>query len=378
MKRILAVLLCMCGIYEAANANNIAQLLLTGRPSGHMGIYYQGMTGGAPSFADANVSLAYQTQRFQGVALGGSMWAATKLYQAHGGDFSQVKDNFVLTELYASFVNPNRLSVYAGRFQTDSEWIKHYTQGVSATYEDIENLKLDFIWAYKNAYVTNYRMDNFTNPFGSVGALYLGATITLPESPLQITPYIYAAPNDFTAFGAKVLVAVPVNTALLYGKMHFLSFSARNDKIIDHSSTKGDGGFVWLEGGAKWLGMNIGGGVLSVAENGARGIDSFGQSSYFERREGLFYNNATSLYGFLEYDLRQYVQLDAAIRHTSIGRKNIFNWEVGLVSEPQHNIKLGAKIIGMINNADFTLDNSIFANDGKNYLLTRVFAQVSF
>ena len=238
MKRILAVLLCVCGFYEVANANNIAQLLLTGRPSGHMGVYYQGMTGGAPSFADANVSLAYQTQRFQGVALGGSMWAATKLYQAHGGDFSQVKDNFVLTELYASFVNPNRLSVYAGRFQTNSEWIKHYTQGVSATYEDIENLKLDFIWAYKNAYVTNYRMDNFTNPFGSVGALYLGATITLPESPLQITPYLYAAPNDFTAFGAKVLVAVPVNTALLYGKMHFLSFSARNDKVIDHQARK--------------------------------------------------------------------------------------------------------------------------------------------
>ena len=103
-----------------------------------------------------------------------------------------------------------------------------------------------------------------------------------------------------------------------------------------------------------------------------------GQSSYFERREGLFYNNATSLYGFLEYDLRQYVQLDAAIRHTTIGSKNIFNWEAGLVSEPQHNIKLGVKVIGMINNADFTLDNSIFANDGKNYLLTRVFAQVSF
>ena len=61
MKRILAVLLCVCGFYEVANANNIAQLLLTGRPSGHMGVYYQGMTGGAPSFADANVSLAYQT-----------------------------------------------------------------------------------------------------------------------------------------------------------------------------------------------------------------------------------------------------------------------------------------------------------------------------
>ena len=135
---------------------------------------------------------------------------------------------------------------------------------------------------------------------------------------------------------------------------------------------------VWLEGGAKWLGLNTGGGVISVSQNGARGIDSFGQSSYFERREGLFYNNATTLYGFLEYDLKQYVQLDGAIRHTTIGSKNIFNWEVGITSEPQNNIKIGAKIIGMINNADFTLDNSIFAADGKNYLLTRVFGRVSF
>lgn len=378
MKKLLVMIACVLCLSEVANAVDLARLLLTGRPSGHMGMYYQGMTGGAPSFVDANVSLAYETQRFQGIGLGGSMWAATKLYQAHGGDFAKVKDGFVFTELYASFLNPNRISVYAGRFKTDSEWIKHFTQGASVTYEDIENLKVDFIWANKNAYVTNYRMDNFQNPYGSVGAIYLGATITLPESPLQITPYMYVAPDDFTSFGAKVLVAVPAGSFTLFGKMHFLSFVSRNDRVIDYSSTNGDGGFVWLEGGGKWQGLSAGGGVLSVAENGARGIDSFGQSSHFERREGLFYNNATTLYGFLEYDLKQYVQLDAAIRHTTVTNKNIFNWEVGLVSQPQHNIKLGVKVIGMINNADFTLDNSIFANDGRNYLMTRLFGQVNF
>lgn len=378
MRKILMIVACVFGLNGVASANNLAQLLLTGTPSGHMGLYYQGMTDDAPTFADANLSLAYETQRFRGVGLGTSLWAATKLYQAHGGDFSKVKDSFVFTEVYASFVNPQRISMYAGRFKTDSEWIKHYTQGVSVTYEDIENVQVDFIWAYKNAYVTTYRMDEFVNPFGSVGALYLGATLTLPQSPLQFTPYVYAAPDDFTSFGAKFLVVVPVGDASFYGKAHFLAFSSRNDKVIDHSRTKGDGGFVWLEGGAKWLGINIGGGVISVDKDGARGIDSFGQSSYFERREGLFYNNATTLYGFLEYDLKQYVQLDAAIRHTTIESKNIFNWEAGIVSEPYQNIKVGVKVIGMINNADFTLDNSIFANDGRNYLLTRVFGQVSF
>ncbi len=379
MRKLIVIVVCVLSLSEIANANNLARYLLTGRPSGHMGMYYQYMTSAAPSFLDANVSLAYQTQRLRGLAFGGSMWAATKLFQVHNGDFSKVKENYILTEAYASFVNPNRISMYAGRFKTDSEWIKHYTQGAAVTYEDVENLKVDFIWAWKNAYVTDYRMDRFRNPFGGMGAMYLGATITLPESPLQITPYVYAAPGDFTSFALKVLVAVPAGNAILYGKMHFLSFvSAKKDRVIDTQTAGGDGGFAWLEGGAKWLGLNTGGGVISVSQNGARGIDSFGQSSYFERREGLFYNNATTLYGFLEYDLKQYVQLDGAIRHTTIGSKNIFNWEVGITSEPQNNIKIGAKIIGMINNADFTLDNSIFAADGKNYLLTRVFGRVSF
>lgn len=379
MRKLIAILACACGLSPALWAADLGHLLLTGRPFGHMGMYYQGMTGGAPSFVDANVSLGYESQRYAGVAVGGSMWAATKLFQYKGGDFAKViQDPFVLTELYASFINPHRISMYAGRFKTDSEWIKYYTQGAQVVYEDVENLKVDFIWAWKNAYVTNYRMDNFSNPFGGIGALYLGATLTLPESPLEITPYIYGAPGDFTSVGAKVLVAIPVQEAVLYGKMHFLSFVSNNDRMIDSSVTAGDGGFVWLEGGAKWNGLNAGGGVISVAKNGARGIDSFGQSSYFERREGLFYNNATTLYGFLEYDIRQYMQLDSAIRHTAIGSKSIFNWEVGVVSEPQKGIKIGAKVIGMINNADFTLDNSIFANDGRNYLLTRVFGQVSF
>lgn len=379
MKKIIATLVCMCALSPVILAVDIGRLLLTGRPFGHMGVYYQGMTGGAPSFADVNVSLGYESQRYAGIAVGGSMWAATRIFQNKGGDFSKViPDPFVLTELYANFINPNRISMYAGRFRTDSEWVKHYTQGAQIVYEDVENLKVDFIWAWKNAYVTNYRMDNFYNPFGGVGALYLGATITLPESPLEITPYIYAAPGDFTSLGAKVLVAVPAGEAVLYGKMHFLSFMGRSDRVIDGLSSRGDGGFVWLEGGAKWNGLSAGGGIISVAKNGARGIDSFGQSSYFERREGLFYDNANTFYGFLEYDLKQYVQLDSAIRHTGIGSKNIFNWEVGITSEPQKNIKIGAKIIGMINNADFTLDNSIFASDGRNYLLTRVFGQVSF
>lgn len=376
MKKLVLVL--ALAFSEVVWANDLARLLLNGRPSGHMGMYYQGMSGGAPTFVDANVSLAYRTQSLRGLEFGGSMWAATRIWQAHSGDFARVKENFVITELYGNFTNPNRIAINVGRFATDSEWIKHYTQGASVVYEDIENLRVEGIWAYRNAYVTNYRTADFDNPYGGIGALYLGATLTLPESPLQFTPYIYMAPNDFTSFGAKVLVAVPVDNYTFYGKMHFLSFMSRNDRVIDSSRTDGDGGFIWLEAGAKWLGLNIGGGIISVAENGARGIDSFGQSSYFERREGLFYNNATTLYGFFEYDLQEYIQLDSAIRSTNLSGRNIFNWEVGLTSKPQPNVLLGAKVIGMTNGATFTLDGSIFANDGRNYILTRLFAQVSF
>ena len=188
MKKIIAILACAFALSGIANANDLARWLLTGTPSGHMGLYYQGMTGGAPSFVDANVSLGYETRRLRGIGLGTSMWAATKLFQSKSGDFSQVKENFVFTEFNANFVNPNRISMYVGRFKTDSEWIKYYTQGAAVSYEDIENLQVNFIWAWKNAYVTNYRMQDFFNPFGNIGAMYLSAALTLPDSPLQITP----------------------------------------------------------------------------------------------------------------------------------------------------------------------------------------------
>lgn len=378
MRKILMSLLCLAGLESSLYSIDVARWLLTGEPSGHMGMYYQGMTGGSPTFVDVNASLAYKTSRYRGINVGGSFWATTPLFQSHSGDFSEVKENFVFTELYASFVNPNRISMYAGRFHTDSEWIKHYVQGAEVYYEDIQNLKVDFIWAWKEAYVTDYRMDRYYNPYGSIGAVYLGATLDLPETPLKITPYFYSAPSTFNSFGAKVTIEMYARSVLLYGKMHFLSYISRSNREIGRDFNKGNGGFVWFEGGARWEGLSAGGGVISVAENGATGIDAFGQSSYFERREGLFYSNATTLYGFLEYDIKQYLQLDSAIRHTGIGSKKIFNWEVGITSRPIPNIKFGAKIIGMINTADFTLDNSIFVNDGRNYLLTRVFGQVNF
>lgn len=374
-KAVFTLMLCAMPIW----AINAMQYMLSGRVNGHMGAYYQLMTRGSPTFADVNLSLEYKTPNLRGIDFGISGWGNVKVYQAKGGDFAKTKDPFVLTELYGRFINPGRISIYAGRFKTNSEWIKHYTQGASVLYEDVQNVKVEAIWAMRNAYVTDYRVDNFYNPYNrNIGSFYTGATILIEDSNLQITPYIYAAPSSFTSFGANVLVEVPVNDFFLYGKMHFLSFLSKSNQIIDASSSDGDGGFVWLEGGARLYGIRAGGGIISVAKNGARGIDSFGQSSAFERREGLFYNNATTIYGLLEYEYLRYATIESAIRNTSINGKNIFNWEAGIISRPQSTIEIGAKVIGMINGTGLTLDNHIFASDGRNYLLGRVYAKVKF
>ena len=70
--------------------------------------------------------------------------------------------------------------------------------------------------------------------------------------------------------------------------------------------------------------------------------------------------------------------LESAARYTSIGAKQILNWEANAKLSVAPDVWLGGGFIGMLNNANITLDDYIFASDGKNYLLGRVFFQANF
>lgn len=373
------LLVLVLALLTRLGAESVGEYLMMGKPRGHFGLYFQNMTERRTNFADVNVSLGYDTPtNSSGVSFGGSMWLAMRMYEYARGDFDSTKDNFIFTEAYAKFERNDRIKVQAGRFYTTAEWVQFYNQGAHVQYALNQNAAVRLLWINANAYVTNYRMSEYRNPFGKSGVFFGDLLLSLPASPIKISPYFYIAPNRFSAFGIKLMLEKPtLGDSTLYANVHLLSYIGRNE-IIESSRTDGDGALVWVEGGVKWSGVKFGGGFMSVSKNGISGIDAFGQSSPFERREGLFYADANTLYGVLEYTFENHLVLESAIRNTSIGSKYIFNWEANARITIAPDMVFGGGFIGMFNNANIMLDDYIFASDGRNYVLGRVFLQFKF
>ena len=369
---------CALGV-QILGAVSAGDYLLMGKPRGHFSIYYQDMTDKRSNFADVNVSVGYDSPvSTSGISFGGSFWLAARMYEHQRGDFDSSKKDFIWTEGYVRYDNNERLRLEAGRFYANTEWIRYYNQGARLDFMLAPNLILNVMWVNKNAYVTNYRMSEYRNPFDTSGVFYGAIRLGVPEAPMQIMPYVYAAPNYFTAFGIKInLEKDLIGDSAFYTNVHLLSYIGKN-QVIEQSRTDGDIGFVWLEGGIKWAGVKLGGGLIIISEKGTSGIDAFGQSTYFERREGLFYADANTFYGVLEYTFTNHIVLESAIRYTSIDVKQIFNWEANARFAAAPGVWVGGGLIGMLNNANITLDDYIFASDGRNYLLGRVFMQYNF
>ncbi len=372
------IVICVVSI-AILQAVSLEEYLFMGKPRGHLGLYYQDMTEKRSNFADINFSMGYDTPvSSNGLSFGGSFWLAARMYEYSRGDFNSTKDSSIWTEGYVRYNRNDRLRVEAGRFYANTEWIKYYNQGIRVDYALSPNVFANLMWVNKNAYVTNYRMSNYRNPFDREGVFFGSVNILPLQSPMKIIPYFYVAPNRFNAFGIKIQLEKPsVGDSVFYANVHLLSYLGKN-QVVEQTRTDGDGGFVWVEGGVKWAGVKFGGGIISVSEKGASGIDAFGQSTVFERREGLFYADANTFYGLLEYTFPNHVVLESAARYTSIGAKQILNWEANAKLSVAPDVWLGGGFIGMLNNANITLDDYIFASDGKNYLLGRVFFQANF
>lgn len=377
-KKIFIFLFSVCHILLG---DEVSDFLANGRIYGHVGGYYQYMSGGRANFADVNASLGYRSPvSYKKWSFGGSIWLAGRLYEYTRGDFKTSKRTILLTELYVRNGNETTpIRTQFGRFKMDAEWIKHYNQGIHADISVTPYVTAELAWVNANAYVTNYRMSDYRNPYGYYGAFYGVMHLNLPQSIIKLHPYFYYAPGRFVSFGVQGLINRPlVGESSFFGKVHLLSYIGSDNQMVERLPTDGDSAFIWLEGGLQLVSMKFGGGFISVSKRGVAGIDSFGQSSYFERREGLFYANALTLYGFVEYTFQNQVTLESAIRISTASGRQVFNWEANAKFMLDDDLQVGGGLIGMLNETGITLDDNIFASDGRSYLLGRVFIQYSF
>ncbi|PAF45074.1 outer membrane family protein [Helicobacter sp. 11S02596-1] len=368
------VLCCLYGsIVFSAGPRTPQEALMKGVINGHIGAFFQQSTKEDPTYGDLNMALSYDSQRFMGYKIGAQAWLVPKLYEARGGDFKRAQEFFVISRVYADFYNEyEKFQLKLGRYDIDEEWMTHDTEGLSVSYDKFENISLSFVWALRNAWVTNYYLSDFRKMFDWSGALLFRGDIQIPNAPVKIKPYLYIAPGFFISPGLKVELHLPLKSGIYFDShIHLLSYVA-DKRYYGKSSSSG---LVWAEGLVGWNGLEGGVGIITVGGGaGANRIDAFGQHTRFERTVGMFYGNAVTAYGFASASITHYLSLYGAMRGTFINNKNILNWDLKVNFNLQKGIELGFGLLGMFNQTDATG----YFGGTKDYLMGRGFIQYSF
>ncbi|PAF41249.1 outer membrane family protein [Helicobacter sp. 11S03491-1] len=369
------VLCCLYGgVLFAAGAKTPQEAFMKGIINGHIGAFFQQSTKKDPTYGDLNMSLSYDSQRFMGYKVGAKAWLVPRIYEARSGDFNRAQEIFVLSDLYADFYNEyEKFGITLGRYKIDEEWITHNTEGLSVTYDKLDNISLSFVWALRNAYVRNYYLSGFRKMFNWSGALLFSGQIQIPNAPIKINPYLYIAPGVFISPGIKIELHLPLKTGIYFdGHVHLLSYVGSESY---YGKLNGSSGLIWAEGLIGWNSLETGLGFVSVGGGtGANRIDAFGQHTRFERTVGMFYANAVSAYGFVSTKITNYASLYGAVRGTFIKGKNILNWDARVNFHLQKGVELGLGILGMFNQTQATG----YFGGTKDYLMGRGFIQYSF
>lgn len=367
-----------------APANSFQDAFERGLIYGHAGLLFQQSIDKAPTYGDINLSLGYESRRFMGYKFGAELWLIPKLYEGSPNDFRKSQTYFEMSQIYADYYNQyERFGGTIGRFRANEEWITHFNEGLALSYDQIPNLSLAFMWSLRNAYITPHFSQNY-KVFGEYqsgkvgkwtgGAFYLRATLSIPQAPIKLTPYIYLVPDFFVAPGLKGELDLPITQKVLFkGMVHLTSYVELNDqrKVLN----SGGGGIIWAEGGVDMSWIRIGAGIINTPKGGAIYIDGFGQNTPFERADGIFYYNATTPYVFVSSDLWKYVSVYGAFRTSIINAQSALNWEARMDITPIQNVRMGISALGVSNP---TQAPSKFGQNLGSYMIFRGYVEYHF
>ena len=372
---LLAWLSLLPALAQDSGARTIEQAFIEGYINGHVGLFGQQSSNKQPSFADINMSLSYETLRYQGYKIGAEAWLNGKLFEQFVNNFSANKDIFTITKLYADFYNQyEKFGMRVGRFGINEEWITHNVEGFGVDYDGFNNISLNFTWAFRNAYTENYYNSGFRRMYRVIGAMLLRGNIDIPTFPVRVTPYLYFAPGVFFSPALKASMNLPLPKDIyLRSNIHFLSYIQDKSWYGDKA---GAGLLFMLDSSVYWNGLEGGIGISATDADGAPHIDAFGQHTMFERPVGMFWGGSTTIYSFVRYSM-EFLTAHAAIRNSFINGNSIFNWEIKVSGSPlMHTLRgleLGISTLG--------LHNSIGARDyfgSADTIAFRVFVQYKF
>lgn len=366
MRQRIFLLLLLCSSFLLSS--EIALAFKQGKAKGHVGTFAHIDFIGDSTFFDLSSSFSYQTASFYGYKFFVSAWFNPPIYEVNRG-FKDYKSWFEITELGINFFNSRlNFGFDAGRFAYKADWVYNYVQGVSFFHTYSPLISYSITWINQSAWVNYYKMTNFREADNWFGGLLADAVFKIPNTNVEINPYIYSVANMFwaPAVGAKATFEfLRWNSDLIWqGKL--LSYVAYHNRDY-----KGSGILFWsdLIYKDRLRDYDVGGGIMVTDRNGVKDLAVFGQNTEFDNIDGMLEGGSTSLYAFSKFHFKYNISLKIATRLTFVGGNNLFGLETKLGYFPIKKLELGTDFL--------MLSGYQTQNKEDNYTL-RMFLQYHF
>lgn len=331
---LLYVILCFAPLISS----EISEALKRGKMKAHIGTSSYIDLGGDSTFFDLNSSISYTSANFYGYKVFSSIWFNPPLYEKKRG-FQENKIWFEIAELGVNFFHSQlNYGFDAGRFSYQADWVGNYVQGLSFFHTYSSLLDYSVTWINQAALIKDYQMKEFTSASNWFGGLLLEAKIKIPQTIIEIHPYIYSVADLFwaPAVGANAIFKLLRLNADLIWRGTLLSYVGYHNLAY-----QGSGILFWSDLIYKDYLRNfyVGGGIMTT--NGVKDLAVFGQNTEFENIDGMLDRISTTLYSYGKFYFSQTTSLKIATRLSLRNQETLFGLEARFGYSPINKMELG-------------------------------------
>lgn len=331
-------LFCITLCFVSLFSSEIPEAFKRGKMKAHIGTSSHIDLSGDSTFFDLNSSLSYMSANFYGYKFFSSVWFNPPLYESKRG-FRDNKIWFEITELGVNFFHSQlNYGFDAGRFSFQADWVGNYVQGLSFFHTYSPLLDYSMTWINQAALIKDYKMKEFRSADNWLGGLLLEARIKIPQTIIELHPYIYSVADLFwaSAVGANATFKFLRFNADLIWKGTLLTY------VGYHNLTyQGSGILFWSDLIYKDYLRNFDAGGGIMATNGVKDLAIFGQNTEFENIDGMLNGVSTTLYAFGKLHFAYATSLKVAMRLSLKSQETIFGLETRLGYSPINKMELG-------------------------------------
>lgn len=192
-----------------AESTELERAFKGGTWDNHVGIYaeqrkYNNTQPRRVGFSSGSASLGFETAPMYGIFVWGMQaWGTTKITQQGRGYNEAIRSNSIFPKAFLRAEDVAAGSLTIGRQKVDFDWLTYYVEGVVASLKSDQKFVLDAAYVKRRAVVDFDEVSEvFTRTNANKDFYFLQANYNYLDA-LTLRPYVYYAPDIFTAPGVR-------------------------------------------------------------------------------------------------------------------------------------------------------------------------------